>query len=82
MTGNVWEWTRSLGEEHFSYPELGYPYDPHDGREDPEASYHLPRVLRGGAFCNDHWDVRCAFREGLDPVARLRDVGFRVVVLP
>jgi len=52
MAGNVWEWTRSI---HKSYP-----YDPDDGREDLEAEGD--RVLRGGAFRNRRWYVRCACR--------------------
>jgi formylglycine-generating enzyme required for sulfatase activity len=70
MAGNVWEWTRSL--------EKSYPYDPDDGREDPEAAG--ARVVRGGVFHFDAWDVRCAFRGRHDPGLRFRVSGLRVVV--
>ena len=72
MAGNVWEWTRSITKK--------YPYDPEDGREDLESAG--PRVLRGGAFLNYEWFVRCAYRirDFLDYLGR--DYGFRVVVSP
>ena len=73
MAGNVWEWTRSLYRD--------YPYDPTDGREDPEASGGW--VLRGGAFSTLRAYVRCAYRFGVDPNDRYLDYGgFRVVVKP
>src|SRR3989304_3513089 len=38
MSGNVWEWTRSLWGEDWEKPTFTYPYDPNDGREDLNAS--------------------------------------------
>jgi formylglycine-generating enzyme required for sulfatase activity len=70
MSGNVWEWTRSLHKP--------YPYLASDGREDLQASGS--RVLRGGSFNSDERSVRVAFRQGYEPDLRGRDVGFRVVV--
>jgi hypothetical protein len=40
------------------------------------------RVVRGGAFHNEDWHVRCAFRHWRDPGHRLNHLGFRVAVLP
>jgi len=74
MSGNVWEWTRSVYQ--------GYPYDPKDGRENLEAGSNDTRVLRGGAFYSDDDGVRCAFRGWLDPDFRNYSVGFRVVLSP
>ncbi len=73
MSGNVWEWTRSLYEK--------YPYDPADGRENLETE-EGSRVLRGGSFINDRGGARCAARDGFDLSALGRDVGFRVAVSP
>lgn len=82
MSGNVWEWTRSLwGKEMFMPSEFNYPYDPQDKRrEDLQSSF--PRVLRGGAFHDIDWFARCASRSGLDPGLIDGDYGFRVVLLP
>lgn len=72
MAGNVWEWTRSLWGKELSEPEFGYPYDPTDGREDLKAPDDVYRVLRGGAFCYNQYNVRCAVRDLNVPHARHR----------
>jgi formylglycine-generating enzyme required for sulfatase activity len=71
LSGNVWEWTRSLYEN--------YPYDPGDGRENLEEEGN--RVVRGGAFVTEYL-VRCAFRYSWLPLIRDGSLGFRVVVSP
>jgi formylglycine-generating enzyme required for sulfatase activity len=76
MSGNVWEWTRSLWED--------YPYPGglagQRKREDLSVEKSRPRVLRGGAFNNGPESVRCAFRRGYYPVYGDWYAGFRVVV--
>jgi formylglycine-generating enzyme required for sulfatase activity/energy-coupling factor transporter ATP-binding protein EcfA2 len=72
MSGNVWEWTRSVIQE--------YPYDPNDGREDLTASGR--RVLRGGCFVDIRRNARCACRYRADFSALYDDVGFRVAASP
>ena len=57
MSGNVYEWTRSLLKP--------YPYDPRDGREDLKAQG--ARVVRGGSFYFPKWYVRSAIRFTYDP---------------
>ncbi len=74
MSGNVWEWTRSLWDK--------YPYpaglQEHIKREDEAASGS--RVLRGGSFLNYRGDVRCASRNNFNPGDRYSYLGFRVCV--
>jgi formylglycine-generating enzyme required for sulfatase activity len=72
MSGNVWEWCHSLYKP--------YPYDPTDGRENPEAEGS--RVLRGGAFYNFQGYVRCAYRRWGNPYYRGSGYGFRLCVAP
>jgi formylglycine-generating enzyme required for sulfatase activity len=72
MAGNVWEWCHSL--------QKPYPYDARDGREDSKASGL--RGVRGGAFYNSGWNVRCACRLRDYPINLYGDRGFRVVVAP
>ena len=76
MSGNVWEWTRSLSGD--------YPYPPEgaerQGREDPAATGR--RVLRGGAFRYFSAVARCADRDNDESVSRSGCCGFRVVVSP
>ena len=70
MSGNVWEWcqTKWRGD---------YKREPDDNPEGDKD-----RVLRGGSFVGDAWDVRCAVRDGVDPYVRGWNFGFRVVASP
>ena len=71
MAGTVWEWTSSL--------DWPYPYDRHDGREDPSASGR--RILRGGCYANPHGYARCACRFRLLPTVRNEFLGFRLAIV-
>jgi iron(II)-dependent oxidoreductase len=82
MAGNVWEWTRSLWGENSQESDFRYPYDPADGREDLDAGDNLFRIVRGGSFNFNRWLSQCAFRVRVNPSARDRNCGFRVVVSP
>ena len=70
MAGNVWEWTASL--------DRSYPYEEHDGRNDPEAQG--ARVLRGGSWGDNQYRARCAYRGWNIPDFFDDFIGFRVVV--
>jgi formylglycine-generating enzyme required for sulfatase activity len=82
LSGNVWEWTRSLWGTGSSELSFGYPYDFEDGREDLDAGDDVHRVLRGGVFGGTEGRVRCAFCVGDLPFNRILNLGFRVVVSP
>lgn len=71
LAGSLAEWTSSLYEP--------YPYDPEDGREDPEAAGE--RVTRGGDYVFDvePEKLRTFFRSGFSraPQSGHRHIGFR-----
>ncbi len=69
ISGNVWEWTRSLYRD--------YPYVVDDGREDPNDG-ESRRVVRGGSWYLDQRFVRCAFRANYFPDSRYDHLGFRL----
>jgi formylglycine-generating enzyme required for sulfatase activity len=52
MSGNVWEWNGTL--------IMPYPYDPNDGREDPDVLGE--RSWRGGPYSNGIWWMRSSVR--------------------
>ena len=72
LSGNVWEWTRTLWKR--------YPYDPMNVREDLGAARR--RVLRGGAFDNGARRVRCTCRGQNYPDGYDNVTGFRLVISP
>jgi formylglycine-generating enzyme required for sulfatase activity len=74
LSGNVWEWTRSLWGV--------YPYQPGHDRENLNAGENQERVVRGGSFSNPSWHVRASYRVGLRLDSRSSNLGFRVVVSP
>jgi len=70
MSGNVWEWTRSLYRD--------YPYNPDDGRENlrkPGA-----HILRGGSYAYPPDFIRCSDRFCDSPAYRLDLLGFRICI--
>jgi len=82
MSGNVWEWTRSLWGEDSEKPSFAYPYDATDGRENMKASAQVLRVVRGATFYDISKNGRCACRGRNSPDAWHHGLGFRVVLSP
>jgi formylglycine-generating enzyme required for sulfatase activity len=69
MAGNAWEWTSSLLRP--------YPYNPGDGREDPNSTE--PRVARGGGWSFVPDTSRSWFRYVFKDDDYGRSLGFRLV---
>ena len=70
MHGNVWEWCNDL------YSTDYYTNSP---RYDPQGPISgLRRVFRGGSWSNVATDCRSAYRNKIDPSARINDIGFRL----
>jgi formylglycine-generating enzyme required for sulfatase activity len=82
MSGNVWEWTRSLWGKQFEKADFTYPYKPGKVRENLAAGRDVYRVVRGGSFFFTEFNVRAALRYWNVPDSRFVDIGFRVVVSP
>jgi formylglycine-generating enzyme required for sulfatase activity len=83
LSGNVWEWTRSLWGKEWDKPHYRYPYKPLDGRENVKAPREWRRVLRGGAFFYAAGFSRCAGRNRLRsgrPLRRRRVPGGAVPI--
>ena len=74
MSGNVWEWTRSL--------KGAYPCVRTDGQEDLEKFRNKLVVLRGGSCVFSSGVARCACRYWRGSDDRKDEFGFRVAVLP
>jgi len=70
MSGNVWEWTRTRYRP--------YPYQPDDGRNDPEAEGEP--VVRGGSWDTYPRNARCSGRLRDVPDGFFGNLGVRVVV--
>ena len=62
-------------DEQYLYER--YPYEPNDGREDPQA--HGARTIRGGAWRGSNTGVRCARRMSDAPHYGNGNFGFRIV---
>ena len=80
MSGNVWEWTRSLWGGVYDKPTYRYPYDPTDARREAlDAADEELRVLRGGSFGYSGNFLRVAVRSWNYPEVCDDGVGVRVV---
>ncbi|MCP4697389.1 MAG: SUMF1/EgtB/PvdO family nonheme iron enzyme [Gammaproteobacteria bacterium] len=78
--GTVCEWTNTRWGRKGVKPDYLYPYDPKDGRENPQGPDL--RIIRGGSFYHEQKVARCACRVRLFPVNYDENIGFRVVMSP
>ncbi len=76
MSGNVWEWTRSV------YVRQSYPPDETKWATREQLNSKGLRVLRGGSWRYRVSYMRCAFRGWNRPGSRYYLLGFRVVASP
>jgi formylglycine-generating enzyme required for sulfatase activity len=79
LSGDVWEWTSSLWGPEAEHSAFGYPYDPDDGRERPDAPPAVRRVQRGGSYMDAAEQTRAWVRLGLPPDTRFLGFGMRLV---
>ena len=80
MHGNIFEWCRD-----WYHPKLPGGTDPdlYDAKSTAERNRtgDYSRVRRGGAWTDDAWPCRSAFRARYEPARRYDHIGFRVVVI-
>jgi formylglycine-generating enzyme required for sulfatase activity len=78
MHGNLCEWCRDWYHARFPGgidPDLSAT----KGTRNRDGTY--PRSRRGGAWCDDGWANRSAFRQRFEPERRYDHIGFRVAAL-
>ena len=80
MCGQVWEWTTTLWGKKMDRPDIPFPYQFDDGRENLQADEATRRVLRGGSFSSPSQKTSCTYRGSLEPGGFWRGDGFRIVV--
>jgi formylglycine-generating enzyme required for sulfatase activity len=73
MSGNVWEWVQDGWQDNYQdVPVNGTAWEP------KEQDKNALRVLRGGSWSSDPWDLPSANRNGGYPGLRDDYIGFRL----
>jgi formylglycine-generating enzyme required for sulfatase activity len=73
MTGNAWEWCQDrYGKRYYETSPAKNPQGPDDEKKYP------CRVVRGGAWNEYGWNLRCANRNYGEQFRRFEGVGFRI----
>lgn len=80
MSGNAWNWLRTVWGPSEDEPAYSLPYDANDGREDLSAPADMLRGMRGGAFTVEAERAKSTFRDGVPPDSRDDADGFRIVI--
>ena len=80
LSGNTWEWTRTLWMIRHGRQQFRYPYVTDDGREALSAGPGVARVLRGAACYNAAIHMRRSIRDCGPPGKWSDFVSFRIVV--
>ena len=77
MHGNVWEWVEDCWHDSYEGAPLdGSAWTSHDC--DSGAPTLADRVLRGGGFGSEPWELRSAYRREGGASSRVASWGFRV----
>ena len=76
MSGNVWEWTRSVKDK---YPYL-HNRDAHAERENSLLHGDAVYILRGGSYLDFRTTLRCDYRGAATARDSDSNIGFRVVL--
>lgn len=71
LSGNVWEWMRNTYRL--------YPYNPHDGREQPDDPAQSHFVLRGAGWRDRPFSLQTSDRNLFAPATASNFAGFRLV---
>ena len=72
MVGNAWEWTQDCYASYAGVHTDGRAWEPVD------KVGVCARVLRGGSWISDSWNLRPAVRNFSAPVVRVGNAGFRL----
>jgi formylglycine-generating enzyme required for sulfatase activity len=80
MSGNAWDWLRTVWGPSLEEPSFSEPYNYSDGREDLDASSNMLRCMRGGGFPVETARAKSRHRDAVLPNDRDDADSFRVVL--